>query len=71
VEGDFRTDLEWVHWADQNGDFHLSDAELLDALERTEALKDLHPDPADLRPLWGAGQYFWDEATRSFRPSPR
>jgi transcriptional regulator with XRE-family HTH domain len=66
VGGEQRIDLEWVHWADDNGDFHLSDSELLDALERLELVRDLELDSSDLRRLWGAGAYLWDEDKKSF-----
>lgn len=71
IDGDQRTEVELVYWADQNGDYHLSDGELLEALERLEAVKALNPDSSDLRPLWGAGEYTWDEGKKSFRPKTK
>lgn len=67
VTGNARIDLEWVHWADENGDFELSDSELLDALERIELLPGPELDPARLRDIWRAGGYSWDERTRTIR----
>jgi len=68
VRGESRIDLEYVHWADQNADFQISDAEVLDALERLETGQGLGLDPADLRQLWGAPEYEWDRERRRFRP---
>ncbi|MFU8855599.1 MAG: helix-turn-helix domain-containing protein [Deferrisomatales bacterium] len=68
VRGESRIDLEFVHWADQNADFQISDAEVLDALERLEAAQGLGMDPADLRRLWGASVYEWNRAKGGFEP---
>ncbi len=68
VGGEDRIDLEFVHWADEDGDFQIGDAEVLDALERLETAGDLGLDPVDLRRLWGAPEYAWDPATRQFHP---
>lgn len=68
VRGEGRIDLEFVHWADQNADFQISDSEVLDALERLEGAHGLGLDPADLRTLWGARQYEWDRTGGGFRP---
>jgi hypothetical protein len=68
--GDTRIDLEWIHWADDNGDFQVSDAELLDALERVEAARGLGVDGTEVRTLWGTGSYHWDEAAGRFAPGP-
>jgi hypothetical protein len=68
LTGENRIDLEWIHWADDNGDFQVSDAELLDALERVEAAHRLGVDAAEIRALWAAGSYRWDEGTRRFEP---
>ena len=38
VAGEQRVDLEHIHWADEDGDFQVGDAEVLDALERIEAV---------------------------------
>ena len=70
LAGDARIDLEWIHWADDNGDFQVSDAELLDALERVEAGRALGVDGTEVRTLWGAGSYHWDEAAGRFAPGP-
>ncbi|GAB4266852.1 MAG: helix-turn-helix domain-containing protein [Deferrisomatales bacterium] len=71
VKGQSRIDLEYIHWADEDGDFQISDAEVLDALERVEAVKALGLEPADLRRLWGAPEYEWDRSAGRFRlPSP-
>ncbi len=68
VRGDTRIDLEFVHWADQDGDFQISDGEVLDALERLDAMRGLNFDASDLRALWGVEEYEWDPQTRRFRP---
>ncbi|MHB8766364.1 MAG: helix-turn-helix domain-containing protein, partial [Deferrisomatales bacterium] len=69
VRGEARIDIEYVHWADQDADFQVSDAEVLAALERLEAARGLQGlDPADLRSLWGADQYTWDRGLGRFRP---
>ncbi len=69
VRGEARIDLEYVHWADQDADFQVSDGEVLAALERLEAARGLQGlDPADIRSLWGAPQYTWDRALGRFRP---
>ncbi len=70
IRGESRIDLEYVHWADQNADFQISDAEVLDALERLETAQGLELDPADLRQLWGAPEYEWDRPRGRFRPLP-
>lgn len=68
IRGENRIDLEYVHWADQNADFQISDAEVLDALERLEGAQGLGLDPEDLRRLWGAAQYEWDRTRGRFEP---
>lgn len=68
VKGEGRIDLEYVYWADEDADFQVSDAEVLDALERLEAAKGLGLDPSTLRRLWGAGEYAWDRAKGRFMP---
>jgi transcriptional regulator with XRE-family HTH domain len=70
VTGNSRIDLEWVHWADENGDFELSDSELLDALERIELLPGPDLDASILRDIWRAGGYSLDEKTRRFTAHP-
>ena len=67
VGGEDRIDLEYVHWADTDGDFQISDAEVLDALDRLDAAKGLPFDASDLRELWGAEEYEWDPRARRFR----
>ncbi len=67
VRGEDRIDLEYVHWADTDGDFQISDAEVLDALDRLDAFKGLPFDTSDLRQLWGAEEYEWDPEARRFR----
>ena len=67
VAGENRIDLEYVHWADTDGDFQISDAEVLDALDRLDAAKGLPFDASDLRELWGAEEYEWDPGARRFR----
>ncbi len=69
VRGDTRIDIEFVHWADQDGDFQISDGEVLDALERLDALRELNFDTSDLRALWGLEEYEWDPRIRRFRPA--
>lgn len=69
VRGNSRIDLEYIYWADQDGDFHISDAEVLDALERLEEARQLRLDPSDLRNLWGASEYVWDKDRKKFRPA--
>ncbi len=69
VRGDTRIDLEFVHWADQDGDFQISDGEVLDALERLDAMRGLEFDASDLRALWGVEEYEWDPGARRFRPA--
>lgn len=64
--GPARLDLEYVHWADGDADFRIDDAEVLSALERTEAVKGFGLNPADLRALWGAGTYYWDRQKGAF-----
>jgi len=71
IRGETRIDLEYVHWADQNADFEISDAEVLDALERLELVPDLGVNPEDLRRLWGAPEYEWDRQSGRFQPLQR
>lgn len=59
-------DLEYVHWADGDADFRIDDGEVLRALELLDRVRDLGPDPADLRRLWGAGVYRWDAGRKGF-----
>ncbi len=66
IRGEARTDLEYVHWADQDADFEISDAEVLGALERLDAVAGLGLSAGDLRALWGAGEYEWDEEKGGF-----
>ena len=68
VRGAARIDLEYIHWADEDADFQISDSEVLDALERLEGAPGLDVDPTDLRKLWGASEYSWDKSAKSFRP---
>lgn len=66
TSGPSRIDLEYVHWADEDADFRVDDAEVLSALERMEQLKGQGIDPRDLRALWGAGVYSWDRTLGKF-----
>jgi len=67
VKGAGRIDLEYIHWADEDGDFRIGDGEVLDALERLESVPGLGLDSSDLRALWGAGEYRWDRQAASAR----
>jgi len=69
IRGEARTDLEYVHWADQDADFEISDAEVLGALERLDAAAGLGLSAGDLRALWGVGEYEWDEQKGGFMPA--
>ncbi len=69
--GPSRIDLEYVHWADEDADFRIDDAEVLSALERLEPMRSLGLDPADLRALWGAGVYSWDKDKGRFTAAGR
>ncbi len=68
VRGQARIDLEFVHWADEDADFQISDSEVLDALERLEAAQGLGLSPSDLRHLWGAPEYEWNRGEQRFQP---
>ena len=70
VEGEERIDLEYIYWADEDGDFQVGDGEVLDALERIEAAPDLGVDSVDLQALWGADEYEWDRKSGTFRAFP-
>ncbi|GAB4259891.1 helix-turn-helix domain-containing protein [Deferrisoma sp.] len=71
IRGEGRIDLEYVHWADLDADFAVSDAEVLSALERLDAVEGLGLSAEDLRALWGAPEYDWDPDRRTFvTPEP-
>ena len=70
VGGEERIDLEYIYWADEDGDFQVGDGEVLDALERLETVPDLGVDTGDRRALWGADEYEWDREARAFRAIP-
>ncbi len=70
VRGEERIDLEYIYWADEDGDFQVGDGEVLDALERLETVPDLGVDTGDLRALWGADEYEWDREKGEFRALP-
>jgi transcriptional regulator with XRE-family HTH domain len=73
VKGETRIDLEYIYWADEDGDFQVGDGEVLDALERIEAVPDLGIDSSDLRTLWGEDEYEWDLEAGAVRvvPAPK
>lgn len=66
IRGEGRIDLEYVHWADLDADFAISDAEVLSALERLDAVEGLELSTEDLRALWGAPEYDWDRDRGAF-----
>ncbi|MDF1556321.1 MAG: hypothetical protein P1P84_24860, partial [Deferrisomatales bacterium] len=70
VRGEERIDLEYIYWADEDGDFQVGDGEVLDALERLETVPDMGVDTGDLRALWGAEEYEWNRDRGGFRALP-
>lgn len=70
VKGAGRIDLEYIHWADEDGDLRIGDGEVLDALERLESVPGLGLDSSDLRALWGAGEYRWNKDAGSAHLRP-
>jgi transcriptional regulator with XRE-family HTH domain len=70
VRGESRIDLEYIYWADEDGDFQVGDGEVLDALERIEAVPNLGVGSDGLRALWGADEYRWDPEVLEFTPVP-
>lgn len=67
IEGESRIDIEYVHWADIDADFKISDSEVLAALERLDAARGLELDPSAPRELWGTDGYVWDAAKKVFK----
>jgi len=69
IKGESRIDIEFVHWADIDADFQISDSEVLEALERLDAARGLELDPSAPRDLWGTDGYYWDDVEKTFKPN--
>jgi transcriptional regulator with XRE-family HTH domain len=77
VAGASKMFIASFHWADQNGDNVIDDAEMLQASDTVDQMKGVHLDWKQLEEIWDAGGYRWDGKHEQFvpqkllHPSPR
>jgi len=68
VAGASKLPIGSFHWADQNGDKVIDDAEMLQASDTVDKMKGVHLDWKQLEEIWDAGGYRWDEKREQFVP---
>lgn len=71
VQGESRTAVAPIHWADADGDGRIDDGEMLQGSYTIEDMAGVHIDWDDLERLWDAGSYEWSEKKARFVPRPR
>ncbi len=66
IGGDRLVTVAGVHWADQNGDGHIDDNEIMPAYYLTEEMKGLGLDWKEIEAIWSGKGYRWNRETREF-----
>lgn len=56
------------HWADENANFRIEDAEILDASDLVDLSNNIHFGWDEIEALWDAGTYRFDQKTHQFIP---
>ena len=64
IQGPAKVPIKPLHWADTNGDYIITDNEILEAYEKFSVSGNVSLTFNDLESLWLAGKYRWD-ATHS------
>lgn len=52
--------IGYFHWADQNRDLRIDDAEVLDAFDLYDEMKGVHLDWDSIEQIWDKGSYQWE-----------
>lgn len=69
IDGDTRTSVAPVLWADLNGDGKIDDSEMLQASYTVDEMAGVHIDWLELERFWNAGGYRWDDLNGRFLPA--
>jgi len=70
ITGDASLRLEPVHWADINGDFIISDDEVLEVYDKFGKLPGLAPELEQVEEIWMGSGYSWDAQTKTITIHP-
>ncbi len=70
IQGALQTKVADLHWADQNGDLHIDDTEIMPAYYLTEEFKGLSLNWSEIETIWNSSGYLWDEKAHAARPLP-
>lgn len=71
VQGEVKTSVAPLHWADVNGDNRIDDGEMLQGSYTIEDMNGVYIDWEDLERLWDGGSYGWSKEKKRFVPQPR
>lgn len=67
VVGDSELALSNYHWVDANSDGVIDDAEILTAFSSADVLRKLGVDLEQIKRIWSAGGYRWDQGRKKYR----
>jgi transcriptional regulator with XRE-family HTH domain len=70
ITGDVSLKLEPVHWADINGDFIISDDEVLEVYDKFGKLPGLEQELEQVEEIWMGSGYSWDTQTKTITIHP-
>lgn len=70
ISGDNSLRLEPVHWADSNGDYIISDDEVLEVYDKFGGLSALEPELERVEELWMGSGYRWDTKGKTIETLP-
>lgn len=70
IQGTLQVRVAGLHWADQNGDQHIDDAEIMPAYYLTEEFKGLSLNWQEIETIWNSSGYLWDLKAHAARPLP-
>ena len=68
VAGNNVIDVKHYHWADSDGDWEISDWEVLRASDTADEMQKTHLDWDLIEDIWDAGSYTWDPENQGFLP---
>lgn len=70
IQGTQQIRVAGLHWADQNGDQHIDDTEIMPAYYLTEEFKGFSLNWQEIETIWNSSGYLWDEKAHAARPQP-
>lgn len=70
VQGETKTTVAPIHWADTDGNWRIDDGEMLEGSFTIEDMAGVHLSWDDLEKLWSAEGYHWDARKKKFLPQP-